>query len=98
MTQFCLNTTRFQKMSKHTTYCNCDASREKRCSDICRILWHPSDLRATLPLVCKTEYHQSTTDSVALRLDCVDTQADLELHCSHMSEDNFSRHINVHTV
>ena len=30
------------------------------------------------------------TDTVALRLDCADAQADLELHCPHMFEDSFS--------
>ena len=31
--------------------------------------------------------HYILADSVALRSDCVDVQADLELHCTHMAFD-----------
>ena len=47
-----------------------------------------SDLRATLP--ADLSMSSRIADSVALRSGCADAHADLELHCTHMSEDPFS--------
>ena len=43
-----------------------------------------SDLRAALSAnLSKLEYIDVSADGVALRSDCADEQADLELHCQH---------------
>ena len=42
------------------------------------------------PLLCKIGILDISADSVALGSECVDAYADVELECSHMSEDLFS--------
>ena len=79
-----LKSSSHQRQSLSSTIC-------EQCSSISACTSAQSDLRATLSAswLIKTLCY-NIADSVALRSDCADGQADLKLHWAHMSEDLFS--------
>ena len=75
-------------------YCcnrSCENGFSNKSRAACECAFVQSDLRATLSTDTSQCYlFCRKADRVALRLDCADAQADLELHCPDLFEDLLS--------